>query len=133
MEKKQKIMIVDDDKLIVKFLNEILHEEYTIQTAYSGNEALDIIHDFLPDIIILDVMMPGIDGYEVCRYIRADPKLCKSKVIFLTAKLIIDDKMKGYDAGGDDYLVKPFEKSELLAKIRVFSRLKYVKTSFHGN
>lgn len=125
MDKKHKILVVDDDKMIARFLYEILHKEYEVKNVFSGEEAVSTLHEFLPDIVILDVMMPGMDGFEVCEYIRSNRLLCKSKVIFLTAKLIIDDKMKGYNSGGDDYLIKPFEKSELLAKVKVFSRLKY--------
>jgi len=125
MDKKHKVLIVDDDVMIAKFLYEILHDEYEIQKAHSGEEAITVLNHFLPDVVILDVMMPGMNGYEVCKYIRSDQRLCRSKIIFLTAKLINDDKMEGYKVGGDDYLIKPFVKSELLAKVKVFSRLKY--------
>ena len=125
MNEKYKVLIVDDDVMIVKLLYEILHDKYEIETAYSGEEAITILNNFLPDVVILDVMMPGMNGYEVCKYIRSNQRLCRSKVVFLTAKLINDDKMNGYKAGGDDYLIKPFENSELLAKVKVFSRLKY--------
>lgn len=122
MSEKTKILVVDDDPMNLKFLIEILSDEYEIQAVLSGEEALNIVHDFMPDIILLDIMMPGIDGYEVCKKIRADKKLSKTKILLVSAKAMLNEKIMGYDVGADDYITKPFEHEELLAKIKIFIR-----------
>jgi len=125
METKQKILIVDDDPTIVKFLTEVLGADYQLNAVSSGDKALEIILDFCPDIILLDIMMQGKDGYEICERIRSNPELPDIKIIFVSAKANLDEKLKGYRVGGDDYIVKPFEMDELLAKIKVFARLRH--------
>ena len=127
MEKSHKIMIVDDDKLNLKFLSVLLEEYYDIDPFLSGEEALASISQTKPDIVLLDVMMPGLNGYEVCRKIRADKNLSTTKIILLTAKSQLNDRLEGYKAGADDYIVKPYNQEELLAKIKIFLRLKYTE------
>lgn len=126
-QQKQKILIVDDDPLNVEIVEEILGDLYDFRSAFSGDEALDEIADFLPDLVLLDIMMPGIDGYEVCRRIRNNEKLSLTKVILVSAKQMLRDRLDGYRAGADDYISKPFEPEELMAKIKIFLRLKSVE------
>ena len=123
MAKKTRILVVDDDPMNLKFLKEILADQYNVESALSGEEALEIIVDFVPEILLLDIMMPGIDGYEVCKRIRANKKLANMKILLVSAKAMLNEKLMGYEVGADDYITKPFEHEELLAKIKIFIRL----------
>ncbi|RLC81098.1 MAG: response regulator receiver protein, partial [Chloroflexi bacterium] len=115
-----KILIVDDDPKAVKLMGYILHKEgYEIIPALSGKEALEILRKEKPDLIILDIMMPEMDGYEVCRRIRANPDTAKVPVIMLTAKAMLEDKIAGFEAGADDYVTKPVLPAELTARVKV--------------
>ncbi len=78
---------------------------------------------YAPGIVLLDIMIPGMDGYQVCQQMRAEPELEDTKIILISGKQALKDRLKGYEAGADDYLKKPFDKKELLAKISVFARL----------
>jgi DNA-binding response OmpR family regulator len=122
MAKKTRILVVDDDPMNLKFLKEILADQYNVESALSGEEALEIIVDFVPEILLLDIMMPGIDGYEVCKRIRANKKLANMKILLVSAKAMLNEKLMGYEVGADDYITKPFEHEELLAKIKIFIR-----------
>lgn len=113
------ILIVDDEPLNVVLLNEILEDEgYNVISAYDGEAAISQFHEYKPDLVLLDVMMPGIDGYETCRRLRADADN-DIPISFLSAKAYLDDKLKGYEAGGDEYITKPFKNEELLAKVSI--------------
>ncbi len=125
MGNQYKILAVDDDLANLNIITEILSDDYTLETAKTGEEALSVIENFTPDLVLLDIMMPGIDGYEVCKKLRADDRLANTKILFLSAKELLEDRLVGYDVGGDDYITKPFDEDELLAKIKVFLRLKY--------
>jgi signal transduction histidine kinase len=125
MSSKRKVLIVDDVSTNVLLIKRILESDYTIKTAQSGEEALDILPGYRPDIILLDIMMPGMDGYEVCKRIRNERRYSFIKIILVSAKTLIDDRLKGYEVGADDYVTKPFVKRELLAKTNVFARLKH--------
>ncbi len=118
------ILIVDDDVAGQLTLESILDGQgYTLEFAENGIEALEKVSRLLPDIILLDVMMPGMDGFEVCRQIRATPAIAEIPVIMLTA---LDDKkslMSGLEAGADDYLTKPYDRYELLARLMGITRL----------
>ena len=126
-EKCGKILIVDDDPINVDIIREILGDDYIYQVAYSGMEALETAENFHADVILLDIMMPDLDGYEVCRRFRADKSLSLTKIVLVSAKQMLDDRLEGYRAGADDYITKPFEPAELLAKIQVFIRLKSIE------
>ena len=121
---KFKILIVDDDPLNLEILEEILSEKYLVRTVESGEEAINVLPEFNPDLLLLDIMMHGIDGYEVCRRIRANQRYRLLKIILVSGKSMLDERLEGYEAGADDYITKPFVDEELDAKVRVFLRLK---------
>lgn len=127
MSHKNKILIVDDSKSIVAAIVDILQDDFELKTAYSGEEALEVIKDFKPDLLLLDVVMTGISGYEVCRKIRSEGSYGYTKIIMISSKTMLEELLKGYEAGADDYIGKPFKEEELLAKVRVFMRLKSVE------
>lgn len=109
------ILIVDDEENIVEFIKMGLEAEgFTVNTAYDGKDAVTLARKLNPQIIILDVMLPGMNGYEVCSEIK---KSIKTSIIMLTAKDDIDDRVKGLNLGADDYMIKPFSFKELLARI----------------
>ena len=124
---KKRILIVDDDRTNVLILEEILGREFEIKSVFDGESALETAGNFKPDVILLDIMMPNKDGYEVCAGFRQKPGLSFTKIILLSAKSMLDDRLKGYQAGADDFITKPFDPEELLAKVRVFIRLKSVQ------
>ena len=126
MSVDEKILIVDDNLSNIEFLEDIL-EDHNYETATSGEEALQIASKYRPDIILLDIMMPGINGYTVCKMIRQDPELNHAKIIMVSAKAMLSERLEGYEAGADDYLIKPFNPDELLAKVRVYSRLRRIE------
>lgn len=117
------ILIVDDDEKIVSMLRRgLAFEGYEVQTASNGAEGLSKLMDKEPDIVVLDVMMPQIDGFEVCRRLREAGS--KVPVLMLTAKDEVQSRVTGLDTGADDYLVKPFALEELLARVRALLRCK---------
>jgi two-component system response regulator MprA len=117
------ILIVDDDEKIVSMLRRgLAFEGYDVQTASNGAEGLSKLMDKEPDIVVLDVMMPQIDGFEVCRRLREAGS--KVPVLMLTAKDEVQSRVIGLDTGADDYLVKPFALEELLARVRALLRRK---------
>ncbi len=122
---KSTILAIDDDPIILDIYGAILNDLYDVTLAVSGEEALSML-DLNPkiDLILLDIMMPGMNGYDVCAKIRANPKLAHVKVILVSAKSLVEERLQGYEIGADDYITKPFEEEELLAKIKVFLRLK---------
>jgi DNA-binding response OmpR family regulator len=114
-----KILIVDDEAALVDVLEEHLQSEgYETVHAYSGEEALAVLAKFVPDLVILDLMLPGMDGYEVCRLMQSDVRLNHIPVIMLTARDDIPYKVLGYERGADDYIVKPFQPDELSVRVR---------------
>ena len=118
-----KLLLADDEKELVSALVAILkHSNYTVDAVYNGTDALDYALAGDYDGIILDIMMPGMDGMEVLKKIRE--KGLSTPVLFLTAKTEVDDRIKGLDLGADDYLPKPFDMGELLARVRAMLRRK---------
>ena len=115
----EKILIADDDEAIVHLIEVNLKlEGYEVIIARDGEEALQLVHESMPDLVLLDVMMPKIDGYEVCERIRSDGRVRHVNVIMLTAKSLSADKIVGLTAGADDYVLKPFDPMELIARVR---------------
>jgi len=118
--KKASVLVVDDDIRILRMIKRMLElEGYQVFTAGSGQEALDTLDEETQDIILLDIMMPDIDGYTVCQRIR---EFSQIPIIMVTAKGADEEKIKGLDAGADDYVTKPFSASELAARVRAALR-----------
>src|SRR5688572_20413342 len=117
---RARVLVVDDDPKILSLLRRGLSfEGYQVATAEDGVAALAVARDELPDLVVLDVMMPGLDGLEVCRRLRAGADV---PILMLTARDTVPDRVAGLDAGADDYLVKPFAFDELLARVRALLR-----------
>ena len=115
-----KILIVEDEKKMAQFLMmELEHEGYEVQVIYNGREAMDLIQNESFDVILLDIMLPGINGMEVCRRVR---QFSDVPIIMVTAKADVTDRVMGLDTGANDYLIKPFAIEELLARIRAIQR-----------
>tara|TARA_R110002049_G_scaffold2750_3_gene21849 strand:+ start:45368 stop:46483 length:1116 start_codon:yes stop_codon:yes gene_type:complete len=126
MQSLTRVLIVDDNPVNCEICVEILEADFRTRVASSGEEAIAIAESFEPDIILLDIMMPGMDGLEVCRRIRNSTRPW-TKIILVSAKSQLSDRLAGYDAGADDYITKPFDEEELLAKINVAVRMKGVE------
>lgn len=121
----QTVLVVDDEPVNIKILMELLRSDYTIKVATNGETALQIaLSDTPPDLILLDVMMPGIDGYEVCRRLKAEPRTKGIPVIFITAKGGEEDQSKGFELGAVDYVTKPFSPMVVKARVRTHLELK---------
>lgn len=118
MDKRFRILAVDDEYVNTQLLKSVLCEEYDILTAQNGHEAIDLIEQYKPDLILLDVMMPDITGFEVCKVIKADERFADIPVIFLTALDSQDDQLEGLELGGIDYLTKPINLALLKLRVR---------------
>ena len=120
MNEKTKIMIVDDEPDIVKIVKISLElANFEVVEAYSGEECLEKLEkEKIPDLILLDIMMPGISGYETCKKIRENQKLKDIKVVMLTAKGQKGDAEEGLKVGADDYIIKPFDPYELIEQVK---------------
>ncbi|WDP83795.1 MAG: response regulator [Desulfobacter sp.] len=117
--KKNLVLAVDDKPKNLQFLGRLLSDNgYEVAMAQNGSQAINFVQKESPDLILLDIMMPEMDGYEVCRQLKQDVGACHIHVIFLTAKTDTQDVVKGFEAGGVDYVTKPFNSAELLARIR---------------
>lgn len=126
MEKAQ-ILVIDDEEIIIKSIERTLRKDYQVSVAYSGVQGLKAARRIKPDLIMLDVMMPGMDGYETCRELKKDPILASIPVIFLSALASVDSKVVSLEAGADDYLVKPFDIRELQLRIKAVLRRNQTK------
>ncbi|MBK6743636.1 MAG: diguanylate cyclase [Hydrogenophilales bacterium] len=120
---KPKILVIDDMPPNLKTLGVALAQEYELYFALSGLEGLELARQVRPDLILLDVMMPGLDGYEVCRLLKEDTSLERIPVIFITAKIEVDDQLIGFNLGAVDYITKPFVMPLVLARINLHMRL----------
>lgn len=119
-----RILIVDDCDVNVEILKELLRDQYELEVARTGEECLEKLPAFGADLVLLDIMMPGIGGYEACRRIKASPVGEFTQVILVSGKASTAERLQGFEAGADDYVIKPFDHDELLAKIRVQFRLR---------
>ncbi|QSZ41462.1 diguanylate cyclase [Sulfurimonas aquatica] len=134
MAQNTNILVVDDTVVNLELLEIILSEEgYDVRTATSGEMALKSIQRQKPDLILLDVMMPGIDGYETCEMIKEDPELKQIPIIFLSAKSQAEDKVKAFTLGAVDYLVKPFETIEVIARIKTHLSIHFLEKELKQN
>lgn len=117
---RELILVIEDEERILNFLKRgLIYEGYRVETAMDGTAGLAAARDNPPDLVILDLMLPGVDGLEVCRRLRAAGNV---PILILTAKDAVADRVQGLDAGADDYLVKPFALDEVLARIRALLR-----------
>lgn len=130
MASKQKILIIDDDENIANLISLYLTKEcFETRIEHDGQAALNAFKDFAPNLVLLDLMLPGIDGYEVCREIR---KNSKTPIIMLSAKTEVFDKVLGLELGADDYIIKPFDSKELVARVKAVLR-RYTNTPTPAN
>ncbi len=119
-DQSARVLVVEDDCEISKALDRTLrHEGYAVKCVESGEEAFELVDSFMPDLILLDLGLPGIDGVEVSKKLR---QMGDISILMLTARDSLEDRVVGLDSGADDYLVKPFERSELLARMRALFR-----------
>src|SRR5262245_55802545 len=121
---ESRILIVDDVRTNVEVLVEALRNDYKLNVALNGESALRSVEKNPPDLVLLDIMMPGLDGYEVCRRLRASAATREIPVMFLSALEEVKDKAHGFELGGNDYLVKPFEVLEVKARVRSLLKAK---------
>lgn len=118
------ILVVDDDLATLKLVGLVLDQKgYDVVTARSGEEGLERARLQDPDLILLDVMMPGMNGYEVVQHLRADAETARVPILMLTAKSDLDDQITGFEVGADDYLTKPFHREELVSRVESVLRL----------
>jgi two-component system cell cycle response regulator len=128
-----RVLVVDDILANVRLLEAKLTSEYfEVCTAMNGADALEAVDSFKPDIILLDVMMPGIDGIEVCRRIKSDPKSQHIPVIMVTALDQIEDRVRGLEAGADDFVTKPVNDAALFCRLKSLVRLKMLIDELRG-
>jgi phosphoserine phosphatase RsbU/P len=121
---ESRVLIVDDAKANIDILVQALRDEYKLSVALDGADALRSIEKTPPDLVLLDIVMPGLDGYEVCRRIRAEESTRELPVMFLSSLEDVRDKTKGFEVGGNDYLTKPFELLEVKARVRSLLKAK---------
>ena len=127
------ILVVDDDEIVARTIERSLRgPDFRVTVAQSGVQALQMARRQPPDLMVLDVLMPGMDGYEVCRQLRADPLLSHLPVLFLTARSKEEDKLEGFHAGADDYLPKPFNVEELIMRVKAILRRSTLPTPTYG-
>ena len=123
---RQRILVIDDDPAVTDFLRRgLAYEGYAVDIAPTGEEGLDLARGRPPDVVVLDIMLPGMDGLEVCRRLKAGGDV---PVLMLTAKDAVADRVAGLETGADDYLVKPFAFEELLARIHALLRRRQAST-----
>lgn len=129
MEAKEATILVVDDQLsnLKVLLSFLEHHDFAVRIAESGGRALKILANFLPDLILLDVMMPGMNGFELCKRIKGNPTTTDIPIIFMTALDSLEDKVAGFAAGGVDYIAKPFEQVEVLARVNTHIALRQQK------
>ncbi len=119
----QRILVVDDDKHIVRLVRSYLEQAgYQVLTAYEGEAALGLIRAEKPDLVVLDLMLPGRDGWQITRTMRGDPSLAALPIIMLTARVEDSDRIVGLELGADDYIAKPFNPREVVARVRAVLR-----------
>jgi DNA-binding response OmpR family regulator len=117
------VLVVDDDEDVAETIERSLRRSgHRMLVAHRGADALQLARQNRPDLVVLDIMMPGMSGIEVCRYMRANPDLARIPILFLTAKGEISDKIVGFEAGADDYLTKPFDLRELDLRVKALMR-----------
>ena len=124
-----RILVVDDEEKVLKSIQRIFLDEQDIELKLvdNGAAALQEIQSFKPDAVLLDILMPGQDGYEICRIIKSDPRTTGVMVLLVSGKTALEDRLKGYEVAADDYITKPYDPEELKAKVRILLRLKKIQ------
>ena len=128
-----KVLIVDDVPANLKIIGELLRDEFDVYVATSGETALSVAYSLLPDVILMDIIMPGMDGITACRWLQNHPDTAEIPVIFITAKQHTEDIVKGFEAGGVDYITKPFHPSELYARLTTHLEVKRSREELRKN
>ena len=127
VDERPKVLVVDDEPFNLEIMQEILEEDYKVFYAKSGAECMGMLDETMPDVVLLDVNMPGMSGYEVCQQIKENPKTTDIPVTFVSALDTLAERLAGYEVGGDDYICKPFESGELLSKVTIAIKYKREK------
>jgi two-component system, OmpR family, alkaline phosphatase synthesis response regulator PhoP len=126
----QKVLVVDDEEPILELLKYNLEKQgYEVKTATNGQIAVDVAKKFLPDLVLLDIMMPKMDGVEACRHLRAMPELANTFIVFLTARAEEYSEIAAFDVGADDYILKPIKPRALMSRISALFRRESKKTN----
>ncbi len=123
MHLNDRILVIDDNVDNLMILQELLEPEYTVKCVASGEEALRVAPQFQPNLVLLDVMMPGLDGNETCASMRSLPEMSAAKIVMVSARNEVQDRLVAYDAGAVDYISKPFHDQEVLAKVRTWMQM----------
>ena len=121
---RSRVLVCDDDTINLEVVRELLQDDYEVATVQSGEACLAQIWEFQPDVLLLDIMMPGLDGYETCRRVLAEANGSTPQIIFVSARTSTEERLTGYGVGADDYISKPFDLDELRAKVRIHARLR---------
>ncbi len=129
---KGRVLIVDDNKANIDILIEALKHDFKLGIATNGRDALEHVRRHMPDLVLLDVVMPGIDGYEVCRTLKSDDRTRDIPVVFITAMTEIESKSRGFEVGGIDYITRPFEIMEVKARVRTHISLKQAREALEN-
>lgn len=117
-----KVLVVDDEETVAQTIEHALRRDHQVWVTHNGIEALKAARQVNPDLIVLDIVMPGMSGLEVCRELRRDPLLKSIPILFLTGLIRVEDKIEGFEAGADDYLTKPFDIRELTWRVKAILR-----------
>jgi len=133
-EQKYKILAVDDNENNLKILKMILEKEgYIVDTLTDGTDALNYIKDNRPDLILLDVLMPNVDGYDVCREVKSNETTKRTPIIIISALNQLDDKLRGIELGADEFLTKPINKRELLTRVKTLLKFKHLDSQLESS
>jgi CheY-like chemotaxis protein len=118
MSRRQRVLVVDDNAVNREIIEEILASDFQVLMAENGTEAVSMAQRHHPSVVLLDVMLPGADGYAICRRLRSMPGMADLRIIMVTAKAMPSERARGFDAGADAYVTKPFDDGDLVAAIR---------------
>lgn len=133
MMRRNRVLVVDDNSVNRDIIEEILGDDYDIIMAANGPDAVMLAERYHPQLVLLDVMLPGVNGYEICRRMRGMPGMTDVKIIMVTAKAMPSERAQGFEAGADAYLTKPFDDADLMAAIRSTGVHPKVRVAVSGN
>ena len=127
------VLVVDDEPNNLQLLGQILQDQYQLSFATDGSRALEATQKVQPDLVLLDIMMPEMDGYETCRQLKTNPQTAKIPVIFVTTLGEVEDESRGFEIGGVDYIPKPFQTEEVLARVKTHLTLRSLQKMLEQN